>query len=214
MAGAMTTGAVVAKKSVERKSSARPFANLAITSAVAGATTSASIDCATAMCSTADSMLGSWAPSPNRSVMTFSPLRAAKVSGRTNSCAARVITTWTRTLRSCSRRTSSAALYAAIPPATPRATFILIGYRLQGTGYRGRRLRIRYSSLALGSWPFGSWLKPNEAIEVRAALTLVLSSLHCSGEPVERRQDSKNHKGVKTNITQEIEQQTVEVMGA
>src|SRR5215471_7959182 len=40
-----------------------------------------------------------------------------------------------------------------MPPETPRTTFILIGYREQGTGYRGRRLRIRYSSLALGSWP-------------------------------------------------------------
>src|SRR5947208_816500 len=80
MAGAITTGAVVARNKVERKSSARPLANLAITSAVAGATTSASIAWATAICSTADSMFGSCEPSPNRSVMTFSPLKAANVT--------------------------------------------------------------------------------------------------------------------------------------
>src|SRR5882724_1141466 len=56
--------------------------------------------------------------------MTFSPESAAKVSGRTNSWAARVMTTCTRTPRSCSRRTTSADLYAAIPPETPRAIFM------------------------------------------------------------------------------------------
>src|SRR5579859_570171 len=96
-------------------------------SAVAGTTTSASIDCATAMCSMAESMFGVCSsPSENIPVMTFSPERAAKVRGRTNSWAALVMTTCTRMPRSCSRRTISAALYAAIPPVTPRAIFMTV----------------------------------------------------------------------------------------
>src|ERR1700758_3576394 len=91
---------------------------------VAGATTSASIAWATARCSMAESMFGSSVPASNMPVMTFSPERAAKVRGRTNSCAACVMTTCTRIPRSWRRRTISAALYAAMPPVTPRATFI------------------------------------------------------------------------------------------
>src|SRR5580692_1683424 len=126
MAGATTTGAVVARNRVPRKSLAMPWANLARTSAVAGTTSSASIDCATAMCSTAESIFGCSAePAPNMSVMTFSPESAAKVRGRINSWAARVMTTCTRTPRSCSSRTISAALYAAMPPLTPRAIFMI-----------------------------------------------------------------------------------------
>ena len=49
IAGATSTGAVVARYSVERKSSAMPCANLARMLAVAGATTSASAHCASAM---------------------------------------------------------------------------------------------------------------------------------------------------------------------
>ena len=52
MAGATITGAVVARYNVERKSEAVPLANLASVSAVAGATSNASIDCATPICST------------------------------------------------------------------------------------------------------------------------------------------------------------------
>ena len=59
-------------------------------------------------------------------VMTFSPESAAKVRGRTNSWAARVMMTCTRIPRSCNRRTISAALYAAIPPVTPSAIFMMI----------------------------------------------------------------------------------------
>src|ERR1700733_6943733 len=85
------------------------------------------------MCSIAESMLGS-CPSPgaNIPVMTFSPESAAKVRGRRNSWAARVITTCTRIPRSCSRRTISPALYAAIPPVTPRAIFMDSGLLIHG----------------------------------------------------------------------------------
>ena len=65
-------------------------------SAVAGATSKASIDCATAMCSTAESRFGCSSPRRKCPVMTFSPDSAAKVSGRTNSCAASVMMTCTR----------------------------------------------------------------------------------------------------------------------
>ena len=72
----------------------------------------------------AESRLGCSPPECHRPVMTFSPESAAKVSGRTNSWAAAVITTCTRMPASCSERTTSHALYAAIPPHTPSATFI------------------------------------------------------------------------------------------
>ena len=61
--------------------------------AVAGATSNASMDCATEMCSTAESRLGCSEPVPNMLVMTFSPESAAKVRGRTNSWAAAVMMT-------------------------------------------------------------------------------------------------------------------------
>ncbi len=109
MAGATTTGAVVARYKVVRKSSATPRANFAMISAVAGAMTSASMRCATAMCSIALSTLAG-ASAANNCVMTFCPVRAANVSGATNSCALRVITTWISICSCCSRRTSSAAL--------------------------------------------------------------------------------------------------------
>jgi hypothetical protein len=73
--------------------------------AVAGATTSASIDDARAMCS----MSAFW-PGANWLVTTGSRVIASKVSGPTNRRAARVITTWTRCPRFCSRRVSSTAL--------------------------------------------------------------------------------------------------------
>ena len=53
---------------------------------------------------------GRGAGAPKRSVMTFFPVSAAKVSGVMNSCAARVITTCTSSFSCCRRRTSSAAL--------------------------------------------------------------------------------------------------------
>ena len=110
IAGATTTGALVARYSVVRKSSATPLANLAMQSAVAGATTSKSMDWATAICSMALSTLASWSAAPNMRVMTFCPVRAAKVSGRTNSWACAVMMTCTASPFCCSSRTSSAAL--------------------------------------------------------------------------------------------------------
>src|SRR5882757_249968 len=61
--------------------------------------------------------------SPHKLVITLCPEIAANVSGRTNSSAAFVITTWGSYPASCSRRTSSTDLYAAIPPQTPTVTF-------------------------------------------------------------------------------------------
>src|SRR5690242_9543618 len=120
IAGATTTGPVDARYKVVRKSSATPRANFAMMSAVAGATRRRSVRCATAMCSMALSRLASPPEeSLKRSVMTFWALRAAKVSGVTNSRAAVVITTCTLCPSCWRRRTSSAALYAATPPVTP-----------------------------------------------------------------------------------------------
>src|SRR3989440_6248654 len=119
IAGAITTGAVEAKCRVVKKSSAIPRANFAMTSAVAGATSSKSVRCATAICSIALSRLASPPDSANKSVITFCPDNAANVRGVTNSRALRVITTCTLSPSCCRRRTSSAALYAATPPVTP-----------------------------------------------------------------------------------------------
>src|SRR5580704_6719941 len=60
-----------------------------------------------------------------RLVMTLRPVRALNVRGRTNSSAARVMITLTVKPRVMRARASSAALYAAMPPPTPRARFIL-----------------------------------------------------------------------------------------
>src|SRR5438067_13896182 len=77
------------------------------------------------MCSIDDSSSSETAPasSPQRLVITLCPEIAANVSGRTNSSAALVITTWGSYPASCKRRTSSTDLYAAIPPQTPTVTF-------------------------------------------------------------------------------------------
>src|SRR5271168_1388741 len=64
------------------------------------------------------------ASSPHRLVITLCPEIASNVSGRTNSSAAFVITTCGSYPASCSRRTSSTDLYAAIPPQTPTVTFV------------------------------------------------------------------------------------------
>ena len=52
MAGARTIGAVVASNTLSKRSSAKPFANLAINDAVAGATMTRSTSLAKAMCLT------------------------------------------------------------------------------------------------------------------------------------------------------------------
>src|SRR5215468_217332 len=82
-----------------------------------------------------------------------------------------------------------------MPPETPRTTFILIGYRLQGTGYRGRRLRIRYSSLALGLWLLAKTQRSNRGPRgptVSAVISLLL--WRAGGQPPGQQipQRSKN----------------------
>jgi len=69
------------ENNVVRKSLARPFANFPQISG-SGNDHERVDRCATEMCSTAESISASPLREPNRSVMTFSPLSAAKVSGR------------------------------------------------------------------------------------------------------------------------------------
>src|SRR5438128_4362127 len=56
--------------------------------------------------------------------MTPCPETAASASGETNRAALGVRTTRTVASASCNRRTSSGALYAAMPPETPRTMFM------------------------------------------------------------------------------------------
>src|SRR5579883_1029285 len=93
IAGATITGAVVARYIVVRKSSAIPCANLARMLAVAGATTSASVEVAASICSIAEARWPSSGSPAQRPVMTLCPVREANVSGWMNCCAASVITT-------------------------------------------------------------------------------------------------------------------------
>ena len=79
IAGAISTGALVAVYSDDRKSSARPLANLPMVLAVAGATSSRSMLEAIAMCS-----MSALAPGFHWSVMTSRRVIASKVSGPTN----------------------------------------------------------------------------------------------------------------------------------
>ena len=57
------------------------------------------------------------------SVMTGWPERASKVSGAMKRRAERVKTTCTETPAFCRPRSTSTALYAAMQPVTPSATF-------------------------------------------------------------------------------------------
>src|SRR5262245_47966492 len=59
---------------------------------------------------------------PHRSSTTGLPDSVWNVSGVTNSVAARLMTTMTAASRARSQRTSSHALYAAMPPDTPTTT--------------------------------------------------------------------------------------------
>src|SRR5207342_64812 len=94
---------------------ARPWAARAMRSAVAGATTTRSADWPIRTWGT------SWA-SLQTSVLTGLPDSAAHVAAPTNCRAAAVGTTVTSWPLSVKRRSSSQALYAAMPPATPRTT--------------------------------------------------------------------------------------------
>ena len=135
MAGATSTGARVASTVVESMSSAIPQAILARMFAVAGAMRNKSARLASATCSTSHV-----AGRSNVSHATGWPERVSKVSGATKRPAFFVITTYTSAPCFCSRRSSSQALYAAMPPVTPRTTHFLlfssIAYRTSASGVR------------------------------------------------------------------------------
>src|SRR5262245_14297240 len=116
IAGARSTAARVAVYSVDRKSSAIPFASLPMMLAVAGAMSRRSIDDASAMCS-----MSALAPGSNCPVMTRRFVIASKVSAPTNWVAEAVMIATTSCPRFCSPRATSTALYAPIPPVTPSA---------------------------------------------------------------------------------------------
>src|SRR5215831_5195167 len=116
MAGATTTGQRAASTVAATRSSACPWVRRATRSAVAGATSATRAQSPSSTC-------GSGGPSAaNRSVWTGRPVRPWNVAGPTNRVAAAVIATrtshpaWTR------RETTSATLYAAMPPDTRTAT--------------------------------------------------------------------------------------------
>ena len=115
IAGANTTGQRAVSSVLVSRSSASPWAAFAIRSAVAGATTTSSASWPIRTCGT------SWT-SAHTSVLTGLPDSAAHVGAPTNSSAAAVGTTVTSWPDSVNSRSSSQALYAAIPPLTPRTT--------------------------------------------------------------------------------------------
>ena len=110
IAGASSTGALVARNRELRKSSARPWANLAMTLAVHGATSSRAARSAMAMCSMSRELDPESGRAPNWDVMTGCLVIASKVSGPTNFVADRVITATTSCPRFCSPRHTSTAL--------------------------------------------------------------------------------------------------------
>jgi hypothetical protein len=117
IAGASRIGARVASTTAASRSLAMPAAMRAMKSAVAGATTTMSASSASRMWPISASDAGS-----NRSSATAAPDSVCSVSGVMKRVAASVITTRTVAPAFTYRRTSSAALYAAIPPVTPRTT--------------------------------------------------------------------------------------------
>ena len=115
IAGANTTGQRAVSSVVVSRSSACPWAARATRSAVAGATTTRSADCPIRTCGT------SWTSSQTP-VCTGLPDSAAHVASPTKRSAASVGTTVTSWPDSVKRRSSSQALYAAMPPDTPSTT--------------------------------------------------------------------------------------------
>ena len=115
MAGARSTGQVAVSSVLVSRSSARPCAARASRSAVAGATTTRSAVRPMATCGTSCASL-------HTSVTTGWPDSADHVGSPTKRSAASVGTTVTSWPSARSRRSRVAALYAAIPPATPRTT--------------------------------------------------------------------------------------------
>src|SRR5215472_185182 len=116
MAGATTTGQRAASTVAATRSSACPWVRRATRSAVAGATSATRAQSPSSTC-------GSGGPSAaNRSVWTGRPVRPWNVAGPTNRVAAAVIATRTSHPAWTSRETTSATLYAAMPPDTSTAT--------------------------------------------------------------------------------------------
>src|SRR5690606_26270740 len=117
IAGATASGASVARQTVLTRSSAKPCASLAMVLAVAGATTTRSAQRASSRWPIAASAVAS-----HSELRTVRCDTAWKLCGSTKRCAASVIATWTSAPASRRRRTSSTALYAAIPPHTHSST--------------------------------------------------------------------------------------------
>jgi len=115
IAGAIRIGAVVAMAIVESRSSAMPLRTFPMMFAVAGATRSRLALWASEMCPISDSLMRL-----NRSVWTGFFDRVCSVSGVMKWAPAAVSTTTTLAPSFRSSRTISHALYAAIPPVTPR----------------------------------------------------------------------------------------------
>ena len=113
MAGAISTGHLAQRKSVERRSSARPDAAFAKMSAVAGATTINWARSANSMCAPKGKLFGS-----KLREATGLPVSAANVASPMNYRELRVITTETCADRWTSALVIAATLYAAIPPPT------------------------------------------------------------------------------------------------
>ena len=117
IAGATNKGQFLAKHNVDSKSSARPCTNLAINSAEAGAIKIASASRLSSMCGMPFAIEESHIP-----INTGLPDNACMVIGVINLVADSVITTVTSKLALTNRRTSSADLYAAMPPVIPSTT--------------------------------------------------------------------------------------------
>ncbi len=117
IAGASMSGQRRARHSADSRSSASPCATFAMKSALAGATTMRSRSRESSMCA----MLSATRLS-HRSVHTGCPDSACIVTGVMNRVAASVMATRTSTPARASSRTSSAALYAAMPPVMPSNT--------------------------------------------------------------------------------------------
>ena len=127
MAGATITGQVAASAALVRRLSASPWASLARVFALAGATRKASAlrtssrwlagSCSGTACPGNAPRSGSRSHSCTR---TGAPVSAANDGAPTKRCAAGVWTTRTACPPFVARRTTSSALYAAIPPVTPR----------------------------------------------------------------------------------------------
>src|SRR5918992_138452 len=159
-----------------------------MTLAVAGATTATSASRASRTCRT----------SPGRShsdVWAGFPVSAANVSGPMNRVAASVRTTDTSAPAALSKRATSAALYAAIPPETPSTTRRPASGSLLGLGLLG--------SLVV-DLPFGDLLERDRERLVREAgfhergheLTPALAELVVVRVDLSRPLGGHDHQGV------------------